>query len=100
MQGTKVCRLKVCSDFTESVTERCEASLKGCISNGTTCQSKQVCSSYTTKMACNSGGSDGICVFTPSGTDQPSSGTCKLMAKCEDANNDQIACNAKKACQY
>lgn len=71
-----------CSDVSNGTsTSVCAVGLSGCISNGTMCIAKSSCSTYTTKTACNSGGSDGICVFTaPSG--YTTIGTCTLMTSC------------------
>lgn len=70
----------------------------GCVSDGNTCISKAACATYTSKEACNGGGTDGLCAFTQGSS---ASGTCKLMASCMDANNDSIACLAKSdACNW
>jgi len=57
----------------------------GCISTGTACSKVLKCAEYTTKVACNSKGSDGVCVYT---TVDSTTGTCALMSKCADANSD------------
>lgn len=45
----------VCSDVTGGTsTAVCSAALSGCVSNGTICIAKSTCSTYTTKVACNS----------------------------------------------
>lgn len=37
--------------------------MSSCITDGFSCINKDVCSSYYTKIACNIGGTDGICVW-------------------------------------
>lgn len=50
---------------------------------------KTVCSNYGNKVSCNSGGTDGICAFTPiPSTINLNAGSCKLFETCSDANND------------
>lgn len=91
--ASKLCRSKICSDFVETSSSKCllKVGLK-CVSNGTKCIDIGKCSSYTDKEACNGGGTDGLCVFTPS-QNNPLVGSCKLMTSCESANNDAIACS-------
>ncbi|CAD8176717.1 unnamed protein product [Paramecium octaurelia] len=100
VQGVKSCRVKVCSDFNDVTSETCKLRNASCISNGTNCITKGECATYKTKIACNSGGVDGICVFTPSKNDA-NSGTCTLMTSCEQANSDVVACKSKfNTCQF
>ncbi|CAD8202267.1 unnamed protein product [Paramecium octaurelia] len=95
--NTPKCRLLTCADIQNGTSiSVCQAALPSCISNGTACIPKGKCSTYTTKTACNSGGLDGLCVFTQSTSAQAivDSGTCTLMNSCSSANNDQTACVA------
>ncbi|CAD8119139.1 unnamed protein product [Paramecium sonneborni] len=81
------CRVKTCADL--KVTE-CTLGFAGalsCVSDGTVCVLTGTCSTYKTKTSCNAGGTDGVCVFTPSDT-----GSCAKMTSCAQANNDQDAC--------
>lgn len=74
-----------CADVSSGTTTSvCAAGLTGCVSNGTTCIAKANCSTYTTKTACNSGGLDGVCVFTASTATGATAGTgtCALMTSC------------------
>jgi hypothetical protein len=74
----------VCGDVLSGTsTAVCGAGLSGCVSDGVKCIAKSVCSAYTTKISCNSGGTDGICAFTATG-----SGKCKTMTACADATSD------------
>ncbi|CAD8149529.1 unnamed protein product [Paramecium octaurelia] len=99
-QGIKSCRVKSCSDYQDTTTELCKQHKKVCISNGTNCIIKNKCQTYKTKTACNSGGLDGICVFTASVAD-PQKGTCTLMTTCEQANSDLVACKSKQnSCHF
>ncbi|CAD8160881.1 unnamed protein product [Paramecium octaurelia] len=100
IQGTKSCRVKVCSDFSDGTSEICKLRNSKCISNGTYCINKSQCVSYKTRVACNSGGLDGVCVFTSSNND-PNHGSCAQMKSCEQANSDMVACKSKyNACQF
>ncbi|CAD8110299.1 unnamed protein product [Paramecium primaurelia] len=97
--NTAKCRLQTCADIQNGTsTNVCLVALSSCVSNGTACIPKANCSTYTTKTACNSGGLDGICVFTQSTATGAAAGTgtCALMTACTTANNDQIACQAAK----
>ncbi|CAD8072604.1 unnamed protein product [Paramecium sonneborni] len=99
-QGFKQCRVKTCSDYQDTTTDKCKQNKKVCISNGKNCILKNKCQTYKTKIACNSGGLDGICVFTPSIADT-NKGTCALMTTCEQANSDSIACKLKSnSCHF
>ncbi|CAD8124653.1 unnamed protein product [Paramecium sonneborni] len=97
--NTAKCRLMTCADVQNGTsTNVCLVALSSCVSNGTACISKANCSTYTTKTACNSGGLDGICVFTQSTATGAAvgTGTCALMTACVTANNDQTACQAAR----
>lgn len=84
-----------CSDITNGTTTSiCEATLSFCVSDGTNCVPRSNCQLYKTKTSCNSGGSDGICVFDRAAFGTPE--TCYLMTACKIANNDEIACKAAK----
>lgn len=81
------CRIKICSDFKETTSTACNLKLKGCISDGTACLTLSKCSTYKTKNACHSNGTDGICVWNEvKNKDDTITSTCKLMTKCEDAH--------------
>ncbi|CAD8087924.1 unnamed protein product [Paramecium sonneborni] len=100
VQGKKSCRLKICTDYNDVTSELCKLRNSQCISNGLYCINKSQCSSYKTKVACNSGGMDGICVFTPSQND-PNNGDCALMTSCQQAKSDMVACKSKfNTCQF
>lgn len=63
--ATPACRVMACSDVASGTsTPVCGAGLTGCVSDGTKCITKGKCDAYTTKIGCNSGGTDGLCVFT------------------------------------
>ena len=101
------CRLKVCEDFLLSKSISCSTALTGaglgtgCVSNGTNCIVKALCSSYTSEEACNGGGSNGECAFTSASAITPNIGTCEVMSACVDANDDSFACNAhSSACNW
>ncbi|CAD8167875.1 unnamed protein product [Paramecium pentaurelia] len=100
------CRVFQCSDITGGIsTTVCQASLATCVSNGTICIEQANCSSaaYQNLITCNSGGKDGICVFTKSTATgaTPNQGTCALMTSCTSAKNDAQACGrAKDRCSY
>nr|AAS94225.1 surface antigen A [Paramecium tetraurelia] len=97
--NTAKCRLLTCADIQNGTsTSVCVVALSTCVSNGTACIPKANCSTYTNKIACNSGGLDGICVFTQSTATGAvaGTGTCALMTSCTTANNDQIACQAAR----
>ncbi|CAD8125030.1 unnamed protein product [Paramecium sonneborni] len=102
--NTAKCRLLTCADIQNgTATNVCSVALSSCVSNGTVCISKANCSTYTTKTACNSGGLDGICVFTQSTATGAAvgTGTCQLMTACTTANNDQVACQtARDRCSW
>ena len=81
----------VCGDVVGGTsTAVCGAGLSGCVSDGAKCIAKAACSTYTTKISCNSGGTDGVCVFTASTATGAAagSGTCKAMTACADAASD------------
>ncbi|KAM3145775.1 hypothetical protein pb186bvf_002070 [Paramecium bursaria] len=84
--------LQVCTDLAETSTANCNSLISGCISDGQKCISKAKCSTYTTKLACNSGGTDGICAYVGN--------KCVLMSSCSIANSDQIACSQNQGCSY
>ncbi|CAD8045477.1 unnamed protein product [Paramecium sonneborni] len=97
--NTSKCRQFLCTDIQNGrTTQVCQDTLKSCIFNGIFCIPKSNCSVYISKTACNSGGLDGICVFTQSTGFKaiPGIGTCALMTQCEQAHNDQNACQAVK----
>ncbi|CAD8183449.1 unnamed protein product [Paramecium pentaurelia] len=97
--NTAKCRLLTCADIQNgTATNVCSVALSTCVSNGTACIPKANCSTYTSKIACNSGGLDGICVFTQSTATGAAAGTgtCALMTACTVANNDQTACQAAR----
>nr|P13837.1 RecName: Full=G surface protein, allelic form 156; Flags: Precursor [Paramecium primaurelia]CAA27514.1 unnamed protein product [Paramecium primaurelia] len=97
--NTAKCRLLTCADIQNgTATNVCSVALSTCVSNGTACIPKANCSTYTSKVACNSGGLDGICVFTQSTATGAAAGTgtCALMTACTVANNDQTACQAAR----
>nr|CAA09180.1 surface antigen G [Paramecium tetraurelia] len=97
--NTAKCRLLTCADIQNgTATNVCSVALSTCVSNGTACIPKANCSTYTSKTACNSGGLDGICVFTQSTATGAAAGTgtCALMTACTIANNDQTACQAAR----
>ncbi|CAD8109110.1 unnamed protein product [Paramecium primaurelia] len=102
--NTAKCRLLACSDIQNgTATNVCSVALSSCVSDGTTCITKANCSTYKTKTACNSGGLDGICVFTQSTATGAAAGTgtCALMTACTTANNDQVACQqARDRCSW
>ena len=105
--GTISCRLLACSDFQKTTSSECSDSLikvgiqTECVSDGTICFAKAACTAYTSKEACNGGGTDGNCAFTPGSTDMPEVGSCKLMTSCADANSDSLACIANSdACDW
>lgn len=95
--AAKSCRVKACQDIKNTTSAACAAAMTSCVSNGTNCIPKAACSSYTAKDACNFGGTDGLCAFTPGSTTTPNVGTCKAMTQCSDANSDTLACAAKSA---
>ncbi|CAD8176961.1 unnamed protein product [Paramecium pentaurelia] len=102
--NTAKCRLLTCSDIQNgTATNVCSVALQSCISNGTACIPKANCSTYKNKISCNSGGLDGICVFTLSTATGAAadSGTCASMTACTTANNDQTACQqARDRCSW
>ncbi|CAD8176985.1 unnamed protein product [Paramecium pentaurelia] len=102
--NTAKCRLLACADIQNgTATNVCSVALSSCVSNGTACIPKANCSTYTTRTACNSGGLDGICVFTQSTATGAvaGTGTCALMTACTTANNDQTACQqARDRCSW
>ncbi|CAD8208460.1 unnamed protein product [Paramecium pentaurelia] len=94
------CRTKVCSDIPNGTTLQACQGLVNCVSNGTDCIPKANCSSYITNIACNSKGSDGICVWTETITGQTKTGKCSLMTSCASAGTDANACTqASDRCQ-
>ncbi|CAD8206022.1 unnamed protein product [Paramecium pentaurelia] len=102
--GTKSCRPKECSDIKGTTNDACVGIIpkKACVSNGTVCVKQDTCANYKNKLSCKAGGSDGKCAFNPAPTaTDPNNGTCLLFKSCENANNDQDACNSKsKACKW
>ncbi|CAD8109130.1 unnamed protein product [Paramecium primaurelia] len=102
--NTAKCRLLTCPDIQNgTATNVCSVALSSCVSDGTACITKANCSTYKTKTACNSGGLDGICVFTQSTATGAAAGTgtCALMTACTTANNDQVACQqARDRCSW
>lgn len=88
--NTASCRTKKCSDITDLAS--CSNSGISCVSDGTKCIPRAACSTYTTKTACNAGGTDGdgVCVFKAGAT--TTTGTCSKMTSCASANSDQDAC--------
>ncbi|CAD8128328.1 unnamed protein product [Paramecium sonneborni] len=100
------CRVFQCSDIKEvTSTPVCQATLSTCVSNGTACIEKANCNSpqYQNKISCNSGGKDGICIFTKSTATgaTENQGTCALMTSCDSAKNDSKACtDAKNRCSW
>ncbi|CAK64788.1 unnamed protein product (macronuclear) [Paramecium tetraurelia] len=91
--NTAKCRLLACADIQNGTsTNVCAVALSSCVSNGT----RLALQKLTT--ACNSGGLDGICVFTQSTATGAAAGTgtCALMTACTTANSDQVACQAAK----
>ncbi|CAD8182439.1 unnamed protein product [Paramecium octaurelia] len=102
--GQVSCRLKECQDVTGKTSEICKSAFdsaqKICISNGSMCIDINYCSSYTTKVACASGGIDGQCAFVPSAS-KANDGVCKLFTQCSDADNDKDVClSNSKYCQW
>ncbi|CAD8096596.1 unnamed protein product [Paramecium sonneborni] len=93
------CQKKKCSNIENgNSTYVCQKELSFCTSNGTDCIEKANCTSYESKIACNSGGLDGICVFNQQNSSQQGS-ICSKMVNCQQANNDKLAClNAKYQC--
>ncbi|CAD8044190.1 unnamed protein product [Paramecium primaurelia] len=89
----QLCRTMICSDNKDTTSALCSkrVGLK-CVSDGTKCIDIAKCSAYSDKEACNGGGTDGICAFTPS-QNNPLVGICKLMTSCQSAGQDQIACS-------
>jgi hypothetical protein len=63
-----------------------------CVSDGTKCIPKAACSTYTTKAACNAGGTDGdgMCVFK-AGTTSPRLELPVKWLPCASANSDSYA---------
>ncbi|CAD8109099.1 unnamed protein product [Paramecium primaurelia] len=102
--NTAKCRLLTCSDIQNgTATNVCSIALSSCVSDGTVCITKANCSTYKNKISCNSGGLDGICVFTLSTATGAAadSGSCALMTACTTANNDQVACQqARDRCSW
>ncbi|CAD8082118.1 unnamed protein product [Paramecium primaurelia] len=102
--GQISCRLKQCQDVIGKTLDVClsafDSSYKKCVSNGSICVDFNNCSSYTTKIACASGGLDGQCAFTPIAS-QSNDGICKLFTQCSDANSDKDTClSNSKYCQW
>ncbi|CAD8210801.1 unnamed protein product [Paramecium pentaurelia] len=94
------CRTKVCADIPNGTTTQACQGVANCVSNGTTCIVRANCSTYTTKTACNSRGSDGICVWTETTTGGTTTGKCSLMTSCASAGTDSNACSqANDRCQ-
>ncbi|CAD8170625.1 unnamed protein product [Paramecium octaurelia] len=81
------CLKLTCDDIQNGTTlALCQNTLSNCITNGVNCISKDTCSRYITKIACNVGGTDGICVWNAKNS------TCSLMLSCTQADDDQEAC--------
>lgn len=74
----KACKSKTCSDTKKTKSSECASALVGCISDGTKCIEKGKCSDYSTKEACSAGGTDGVCVFSPT-SGSATTGVCKLF---------------------
>ncbi|CAK66479.1 unnamed protein product (macronuclear) [Paramecium tetraurelia] len=88
------CQMYMCSSITiGSTLQLCQQSLPSCITDGSKCINKDMCSTYTTKIACSIGGTDGICVWNGQ--------SCSLMQSCTQADQDQEAClSAKDRCAF
>ncbi|CAD8170603.1 unnamed protein product [Paramecium octaurelia] len=84
-EGT--CRIKQCQEIKQGTNQNACSSIKDCISDGEKCVLKDKCAKYNTKVACNISGVDGICVW------DENLRTCQVMNSCNDANNDESACN-------
>ncbi|CAD8162524.1 unnamed protein product [Paramecium pentaurelia] len=102
--GQISCRLKECQDVIGKTLEICksafDSSYKKCVSNGSVCIDLNYCASYTTKVACASGGIDGQCAFQPNAS-KSNDGICKLFTQCSDADNDKDVClSNSKYCQW
>ncbi|CAD8114481.1 unnamed protein product [Paramecium primaurelia] len=81
------CLKLTCDDIQNGTTlALCQKTLSNCITNGVNCINKDTCSRYITKIACNVGGTDGICVWNAK------TSICSLMMSCTQADNDQEAC--------
>ncbi|CAD8122236.1 unnamed protein product [Paramecium sonneborni] len=81
------CQKLTCDDIQNGTTlALCQKTLSNCITNGVNCINKDTCSRYITKIACNVGGTDGICVWNSK------TSVCSLMLSCTQADNDQEAC--------
>ncbi|CAD8206757.1 unnamed protein product [Paramecium octaurelia] len=89
-----ICSPFTCSSIMNGMTlEYCQSTMSSCITDGFNCINKDVCSSYTTKIACTIGGTDGICVWNGF--------SCQLMQSCNSADVDQDAClMAKDRCTF
>ncbi|CAD8196450.1 unnamed protein product [Paramecium pentaurelia] len=89
-----ICQMFMCSSILNGSTlQLCQQSLPSCITDGSNCINKDMCSSYITKIACSIGGTDGICVWNGQ--------SCSLMQSCTQADQDQEAClSAKDRCAF
>ncbi|CAD8212124.1 unnamed protein product [Paramecium octaurelia] len=86
------CRTKICSDIPNCTTTQACQGVANCVSNRTAYIAKANCSTYTTKTACNSKGTDGICVWTETTTGGTTKGKCSFMTSCTSAAGNTNAC--------